>query len=277
MTLRGVLKAVGAVRVAAVAARLLERAGTGQKLEVTAPVVRLPSLPAAWDGARIAHWSDLHWLWKPPASFYWRAVDLCAAARPDLVVYTGDFIYASAGVREDLAELLRAVRAPLGAYAVLGNNDHDYGRGEAVRRLVESAGVEVLANRHVLLRRGGQELCLAGVDDLWHERHDLRAALSGVNDSTVRVLLCHNPDFAEVLPVRPRVDLMLCGHSHGGQVRLPAPLAAPSPIDHRRYMSGLVRGPRCLVYTSRGLGMNGPRAVRFRCRPELPLLTLRRA
>jgi len=268
---------MGAAGIVAAAARVLESLGTGQRLEVTAPVVRLPALAPAWEGVRIAHWADLHWLWKPPASFYRRSVGLCNAACPDLIVCTGDFIYPPVGVREDLGELLSALRAPLGAYAVLGNNDHDYGQGQAVRRLVESAGVQVLSNRHVLLRRGGQELCLAGVDDLWHDRQDFDAALAGVNESTVRVLLCHNPDFAEALPARPRVDLMLCGHSHGGQVWLPGPLTPPSPIEHRRYMSGLVRGPRCMVYTSRGLGMNGPWAVRFRCRPELPILTLRRA
>lgn len=95
-------------------------------------------------------------------------------------------------------------------------------------------------------------------------------------DTAPRVLLAHNPDYAEQMPASPRVDLMLCGHTHGGQIRLPLLGALALPIRHRQYAAGLVHGPQCNVYISRGIGMVGI-PIRFNCRPELALITLHRA
>lgn len=245
------------------------------RLEVTTPQVRLANLPPAWDGVRIAHWTDEHWLWKPPREFYQRAVERSNAARPDIVVHTGDFLCSTQCKRADLTDLLRGIHAPLGHFAVPGNHDHDYGLGGIVR-LVRAADVQWLTNRGVSLRRDGQELWIGGVDDLWHGRQDLAAAVGDAGEDAARLLLCHNPDFAEeIRSASPRVDLMLCGHSHGGQVCLPL-LRMPSSIRYKQYRAGLVQGPRCQVYTSRGLGMGGPYGLRFRCPPELAILTLRR-
>ena len=97
-----------------------------------------------------------------------------------------------------------------------------------------------------------------------------------MDESVPRLLLSHNPDYAEALGESPRVDLMLCGHTHGGQFRLPFIGPLRVPIRHRKYAAGLAQGPRCPVYTSVGLGMVGMRC-RFYCRPELPVITLRRA
>lgn len=86
-------------------------------------------------------------------------------------------------------------------------------------------------------------------------------------------LLGHNPDYAQRMPDRPRVDLMLAGHSHGGQIRIPGYNPATRVLRHPRYTQGLVQGPACPVYVSAGLGTMGP-PIRFRCRPELAVLTL---
>ena len=123
--------------------------------------------------------------------------------------------------------------------------------------------------------RGGAGLWVAGVDDLWEGSPDLAAALAGVPEAVPRILLCHNPDYAEQMQHTPRVDLMLCGHTHGGQVKIPFGPRPRLPIRHRRYAAGLVEGPCCQVYTSCGLGMVGV-PIRFNCRPELAIVTLRR-
>jgi predicted MPP superfamily phosphohydrolase len=82
--------------------------------------------------------------------------------------------------------------------------------------------------------------------------------LAGVGPAVPRILLCHNPDYAESMPADTRVDLMLAGHTHGGQVSLPLIGSPILPIRHRQYAAGLVQGPRCPVYVSRGLGTTRP-------------------
>jgi len=243
-------------------------------LRRTYPVIPVPNLPRQWDGARLAHLSDLHHGRLVPLKQIARAVELAVAARPDIVVCTGDFVTGRGAVTAALARTLKGLRAPLGVFAVLGNHDHWAGAG-AVRGMLAKAGITLLDNRHIVLERGGGSLALAGVGDLWEDRQDLAAALAGVPAEVPRLLLCHNPDYADAMPSAPRVDLMLCGHTHGGQVKIPFGPRPMLPIRNRRYAAGLIRGPRCWMYVSRGIGMVGV-PVRFNCRPELPVITLRR-
>jgi predicted MPP superfamily phosphohydrolase len=122
-------------------------------------------------------------------------------------------------------------------------------------------------------------LCLAGVGDLWEDRCDYGAALDGVAGGVPRILLSHNPDVAEeagFLQSGYRVDLMLSGHTHGGQVSLPG---VGAPVTNSRfgqkYAKGLVAGPVCPVFVSRGLGMT-VMPVRWGVRPEIAVIELER-
>ncbi|MDD4062145.1 MAG: metallophosphoesterase, partial [Kiritimatiellae bacterium] len=161
--------------------------------------------------------------------------------------------------------------------SVLGNHDY-WTDAPRVAASLESAGIPLLTNKHVLLRRDGDVLCIAGVNDVWSTNPppDAAAALAGVPQDVPRIVLCHNPDYAEVAPRDVRIDLMLSGHTHGGQVRLPFVGPLILPIQHRKYAEGLVQGPTCPVFISRGLGMVGV-PMRLNCKPELPLITLRKA
>ena len=244
-------------------------------LVLSTPTAVLDSLPPAWDGVRIAHLTDLHAGWICGLDYLRRVVALTNAALPDIVVLTGDTVSRRGAVTPALTAVLRELKAPEGKFAVLGNHDHDCG-AERVTAALREAGMDVLTNRRRLLDRTGQKLCLAGVDDVRQGRPDLPAVLGAVDPAVPRVLLTHNPDYAAHMPPRPRVDLMLCGHTHGGQIRLPFGPAPWVSLRHREYAEGMVRGPHCLVYTSRGIGM-AYLPIRFNCRPELPVLTLRRA
>ena len=141
--------------------------------------------------------------------------------------------------------------------------------------MLRNAGVTVLDNACAIVRRDGQSLCIAGVEDPWHGHPSTERALDGLDEDVCRVLLCHNPDYAEEMPARPRVDLMLAGHTHGGQVKIPFGPRPRLPIDYKKYGAGLVRGPHCPVYVTRGIGMIAP-PVRFNCRPEVAIITLRK-
>jgi predicted MPP superfamily phosphohydrolase len=276
LTRRRLVRAGGGLALAGLAAAAIDAFGLEPYwLKRTDCEIGVDDLPAGWDGATVAHLTDIHVGRIITLGYVRKAVDLANAARPDVVVLTGDFVTPARAIGEAYADELRRLEAPLGVFAVLGNHDH-WTDPAGVVAMLESAGVEMVTNRRVVLERGGGKLCLAGVDDLWEGRQLLDEALGGLDESVPRLVLCHNPDYAEVMPASPRVDLLLCGHTHGGQVRLPLIGAPRLPIVHAKYADGLVAGPACAVFVSRGVGLAGL-PVRFNCRPEVPVLTLRRA
>jgi len=271
---RGVVRALGSAAVgnavgALVAALLIEP----RWIKVTRPTVWLPELPGGWDGVRIAHLTDLHHGRMVPLGLISEAVRLANAESPDLAVLTGDFVSRPGAITTALAAALSKLQAPLGSYAVLGNHDHSTDAG-GVREMLAAAGIRLLENSHVLLARGGDLLAVAGVDDLWFGVPHLASALRDVPPEAGRLLLCHNPAYARRMPPVPRVDLMISGHTHGGQVRLTLLGRRGQLLRLLARQEGLVRRRRCPVYVSRGIGMVGL-PVRFNCRPELPLITLR--
>jgi predicted MPP superfamily phosphohydrolase len=157
---------------------------------------------------------------------------------------------------------------------VLGNHDH-WTDPAWVSSTAESYGVTMLSNSAQRLSDAENGLWLVGVDDIWVGAGDLERALGGVPEDSSKLLLVHEPDFADKA-ARSGIDLQLSGHSHGGQVRLPLIGAPLLPLWGRRYPIGLQKAQAMWVYTSRGLGLIEP-AVRFNCRPEVTLLTLTRA
>ena len=280
---RKFLKLAGGAVAAAVAGGVIDALLIEPRwIKVTHPVVAIPDLPAGWDGARIAHLTDLHVGHLNGLDYIRHVVQLANGAEPDLVVLTGDFVNTAGAADAGLSAVLGRLSGKAGVFAVLGN--HDYWAGaRAVKSCLARARIAPLTNAHRILLRNGQGLCLAGVDDSWAGRPDLHRALGDMDrrdrqsgGRTPRVLMCHNPDYAEELPDQPRADLMLAGHTHGGQIKLPFGPRPKLPIRHTRYAAGLVQGPKCQVYTSVGVGMIGI-PVRFNCRPELAMVTLRRA
>jgi predicted MPP superfamily phosphohydrolase len=195
--------------------------------------------------------------------------------RPDVVFVGGDI--ATSDLREfaPYAEAFRNLRAPMGVFAVLGNHDHYTRRPRRVRQALEETGARVLHNDSVVLERGGDRLIVAGIDDLQAGEPDLDAALAraaGWEDPGARppvVLLSHNPDvFFDA--ARCGVDLVLSGHTHGGQVRVPGlPVLVRQSryrLDEGRYA---VNGSELVV--TRGLGADGL-PIRVACPPEAILL-----
>ncbi len=257
--------------------------------------IAIRDLPGALEGLRLVQVSDTHFGSRVPSDLIREAVAQTVGLKPDLVLLTGDYIHHRADEVGPAAELLAPLvsAAPLGAIGVLGNHDW-WGDGPGMRRALESVGVRMLDNRRMFLcartrallanEPTGESLCIAGVGDLEEDAVDLRAALSGVRGSTPRLLLSHNPDVAEhpefsrLCPGGAhRVDLMLSGHTHGGQVNLPlvGPLVVPSRYG-QKYAGGLVAGPAFPVLVSRGVGMSLI-PVRINCPPEIVQVILVRA
>ena len=240
--------------------------------------VPVPRLPDAFEGLRVGLLTDPHHGKRNSLAFIARAVGMVERTRPDLILLGGDFVSNGGPYFEAVFDLLSRLEAPLGVYAVPGNHDRrDLHATERVydRMIVQFPRLQPLTNRGVVLERGGQKLHLAGLDDIWWGKPDLSAALRNVAPDERALLLCHNPDFAEQCR-DPRVGLVLSGHMHGGQVRVPLIGSPWLPSQYGdKYRHGLVRGPLTRVFVSAGVGTVG---VPFRvgAPPEVHLLTLRR-
>jgi uncharacterized protein len=260
-------------------------------LEVTRRELPLPRLPAALDGLRVAHLSDFHLSQIVSREYLAGCVAAAMTERADLILLTGDFVTRKARYVPEITGLLSPLRAPFGVWAVLGNHDMKVGAA-AVSAAVEASGARMLRNRHERLSVRGVELWLAGVDCPHHEqyrltdprragwarvyRRMLNSALDGIPAEGFRILLAHTPDVIRDA-ARRGVDLMFSGHTHGGQVRFPlvGATVVPSRYGHR-YAAGAFRVEGTTLYVSRGLGtVRFP--MRFLCRPELTIHTLRRA
>lgn len=233
--------------------------------------VSLPRLPARLDGLRVAQLSDLHISQYTTAGDIGQAAALAMRQSPDLIVLTGDFIWRDVTQHaENLVEPLRSLQAPLGVYAVLGNHDH-WMDAALVASVLAQSGITLLANQALRLDTGAP-LWLVGVDDVWERKHDLRAALDGTPDAECKLLLVHEPDYADRV-ANFALDLQLSGHSHGGQVNLPH--FGPPLLPHlgQKYPAGLYQVGKLALYTNRGIGVVAP-PVRLNCRPEVTALTL---
>lgn len=245
------------------------------------------ALPGLRTPLRVAFLTDLHFGLFMHRRHAREWVDATLAERPDLILLGGDQVdYRLTGPPTALLAELGRLRAPLGVYGVWGN--HDYGsfgqygswyygpsrpdwpaRREMTRAAFEAAGVTILLNEGLAVR---PDLYLAGVDDVLNGAPDPVAALRGAAGQAT-LLVSHNPDLLPDLP--GPVGLVLCGHTHGGQVRLPVLGAPVVPSRYgQRYAMGWVQGAHGTpAYVSRGLGMSGL-PMRNLCDPELTFLTL---
>ncbi len=255
-------------------------------IEVVRQKVPIAGLPDELDGLTIAQLSDIHIGPFVDRNQLKRGVEIINDLRPDIVALTGDYVYVAASDARICTEELEKVTAKYGVYAVLGNHDI-WTKADVVAEAFSAAGITVLRDEKVLVGIGKTVLAILGIEDvgftthsfkafepMWHEKSErLGVLLEDIPDGITRLLLVHNPDFTEMLP-EARIDLALCGHTHGGQIRLPligAPIV-PSCFG-QKYTAGLVRGPSTLTYVNRGLGLIPP-PIRFNCRPEVSLLQL---
>jgi len=227
---------------------------------VPAPVlteydIEIPDLDPRHDGVRIAHLSDIHVGNLTPPEHVRAAVELANAARPDLVVMTGDYVCWRRHEAIDAEGQLAGLDGGR-VLAVLGNHDYfTWGRG--VVRALERNGYEVLKNRHTAVDIGGAPLYVVGIDDPITRHHDLDAAFAGVPERGTRLVLCHCPEQAPGLADRG-VDLVLSGHTHGGQINLPLITERIARRMGRRYMRGFYDlGDRTRLYVTPGIGFSG--------------------
>lgn len=220
---------------------------------------------------RLVQLSDLH---LEEFDGYFRKVSaMVAELAPDLIVLTGDYLEEERNIRGVL-DFLRSLDAPHGVFAVQGNWEY-WSRleGENLRRHFAGAGVRLLINERADLDIGGQRLSLLGLD--YPSARDLLGTLlERADPARFNLLLSHVPGFAHEL-IDQRVGLILSGHTHGGQVRLPLLPPLTLPRFSGRFVAGLYRVGRydTPLYVNRGIGTS-VLPVRMACRPEITVITL---
>ncbi|NLG28819.1 MAG: metallophosphoesterase [Chloroflexi bacterium] len=240
--------------------------------------VAVPHLPLAFAGLRVVHLTDLHYGPLVPLSLIRSVVARANALHGDLIVCTGDYVHHLRASQERTLELVDTVwqalaelTAPLGVYSVLGNHDH-WADTERSLHWLARTGQDV-QHRAVVLERDGARLWLVGAGDYWEDHRALDDLLDDLPTGDCRIVLAHNPDTADS-DYAGRVDLMIAGHTHGGQVRLPGLGASVVPVRNKRYIRGLLRSDRGEpLFISSGIGWAGL-PVRLACYPEIAVLEL---
>src|SRR5262245_54934095 len=250
-------------------------------LELNTHPIAVRDLPAAFAGLRIVQMSDFHGSRDVSSTFLDEAVGLAQAQQGEIIVLTGDFIHKGFKHIERVARILGRLRAPLGVFAVLGNHDFSvrnalgFRRHKHLHRMVADAlasqGIRVLQNETQALVRGDAVVYLTGVDDLWSRQCDLDQAFAGLRPTVPRIVLAHNPWTVEHLGGH-RCDLMLSGHTHGGQVKLPVLGHVTLGPKGRRFAAGIYKVRDSWLYVNKGVGFGF--RVRYGVRPEVAVLTL---
>ena len=247
------------------------------------------TLPAAFDGYRILHLSDLHINKQNKRTK--RLLASLTAEPADLCVITGDLIEDDKAIHI-CQDMLKTIRPPHGVFVVLGN--HDYFRysmwdmiqkrnittrtndTQGLVRILNRTGFRVLRNESIEIGRNGDSVWLVGLDDPVTNRHNVKKALAPVPSEAFTILLTHTPDVIRETNF-PGEHLILAGHTHGGQVLLP--LWGPI-MNHSSLKPGFVSGGMKLdngfLLVSNGQGVNTLFPFRFRCRPEICTVRLRR-
>ena len=241
-------------------------------LEITRHEVFVRDLPASFDGYRIAFLTDTHVASFHRRAFFREVVAQTMRFQPDLVLLGGDFVTFERHIPLMAELLLSGLDAPDGVHAVLGNHDY-WANADGVIAAMTARGVRFLVNRSIEIRRGDDAIALAGIDELYRGKPDPDATFRSVDPHVPCLGITHHPDMVEHLDGR-RIDLLLCGHTHGGQIRFPFFGSVVVPSKHEgRYASGFHRLGTVLMYVSRGIGAIPP--LRILCRPEVATFVLR--
>jgi uncharacterized protein len=247
-------------------------------VEVTYQRIVIARLPQRFNGFRIVQLSDIHHSPFLGLEEIAEAVRRANELKPDLVALTGDYVSHSVDYIDGCARELGGLRARHGVYAVLGNHDH-WTDAEKMTASLTRNGIRVLVNENVRIGMDSSFIKLAGVDDLMVGRDDLPSALKGTSSNEPRILLAHNPAIIREA-ARAGVDLVLSGHTHGGQInwrlligREDRKTARWLRRPSRRLTRGLAQLGSTQLYVNRGLGTVVV-PLRYGCPPEITVIEL---
>ena len=267
---------------------------TAYDFKIHRPTIRFKNLPAAFDGFKIVQLSDIHTGSLQTDHQLQKAIDLVMEEKPDLIVFTGDLVNNRTDEAFPYIEILSQLAAPYGIYSVLGNHDYgDYEKWdseedkeknmEQMHQVHKRLGWKLLLNEHAAIEKDGEKFALLGIENWGKSKYfpkygKLNDALQGTDDFEFKILLSHDPSHydAEVINIRPDIDLTLSGHTHGFQfgIEIPGFKWSPSQYIYPQW-AGLYPNGDQYIYVNRGLGCLGYMG-RVGIRPEITTIVLRK-
>lgn len=237
--------------------------------------LKFQKLPKAFDGYKIVQISDLHFgIFHLPIRND-LVINIISKIRPNLIVITGDLV-SNIGSAKDAIRFIKRLTFISNVVIVFGNWDHISGFTSYKETLQKLSKVFVLENSHIVVTKNDERIYIIGVDDPHLGFDNLTKALSKVPNQAFKILLAHSPQIID--KAKGKVDLILTGHTHGGQVVIPliGPLFVPLPSKYRKYVAGLFEIQGTYLYVNRGIGTN-ILPIRFNCPPEITVIILRKA
>lgn len=237
--------------------------------------VYLANLPEAFNGFSIAHLTDIHFGFLVSEAFVEKIVHRTNRLQTDIIVCTGDYVHERNTTKEvdTVWPILAKLHAKHGVYSVLGNHDHWASTERSLYWLNRSG--QNLRHRSVAIEKGDSRIMLGGAGDLWEDSLGIDKAFANTHQDDCRILLSHNPDSVD-RKFKSSVSLVLSGHTHGGQVRIPFYGAPVLPVQNKKYSSGVIAAPNTQLFISKGIGW-AIYPVRFNCYPEIAVIELYRA
>ncbi len=232
--------------------------------------IRIPNLPEAFNGFRIAHLTDIHYGNISSQKFLENIISTTHKLKPDAIVCTGDYADMEIAEIDEVWPLLSQLEAPNGVYSVLGNHDH-YADTNRSLYWLERSGQGV---RHISkpIENKGQRIWIGGAGDFYRDKDGVDKAFENVSPDEFKILLAHNPDTID-LNFNTKIDVAFSGHTHGGQVRIPGVGSPVLPVRNKRYDCGLIETESSKLFISKGIGW-GILPVRFNCSPEIAVVEL---
>lgn len=229
-------------------------------------------VPDGFVGTTIAFLADIHHGRAFPLRNLKSLIEMTNNLRPDMILLGGDYVDKDPDRIVTFFRQAAGFSAPLGVYGVLGNHDRKTDASLSIKCMTE-AGITLLDNRALWIHRGGDKIRLGGVGDLTTGTQNLSPMLDGTSKEDLMILVTHHPDYAMQLP-RDKIDLMLCGHTHGGQVSFFGKWIPPWPGAAKlKYLTGVVREGRTTIIISNGIGTVGP-PIRIFATPQIWLIRL---
>jgi uncharacterized protein len=242
------------------------------RLDLSERAFEVPGLAKALDGLAIVHISDLHFTGMVGKAYFREVVRICNELKPDLVAITGDLVDNERYISW-IPDTLGQLTSRYGVYVILGNHDRRVGE-KKLRRMLTDSGLVDLGGRWLGIEVRGAEVILAGNELPWFTpASDLKnCPPRSPQNGQLRIVLSHSPDQLDWAKAN-NVDLLLCGHTHGGQIRIPiiGPIFSPT-TKGVRYDRGLFHAPPTIMHVTQGI--SGKQPWRWNCPPEIALLTL---
>jgi predicted MPP superfamily phosphohydrolase len=273
MNRRSFIKFAAASAGGAVIAGTLPMLAEPDSVRVNRYRLSVPRLPDAFEGFTIVHLTDLHYGFYIHLKLLRDIVELVNSIPHHITVCTGDYVSHRVSEVDAIWPVLYGLRAPEGVFSILGNHDYERCAARSVHWLKRS-GQDLNYSIRKLERRG-EALWLAGAGDFWWDHRSIDALLDPIPPEACSILLAHNPDSVDTFN-RRSADLVIAGHTHGGQINLPYIGSPVVSVNNKNYTSGLCRSRRGLpVFISRGIGLTRV-PLRVNCPPEIAVLELTR-